>query len=73
MNKQLIKDTIRHSHKLYVYLEDLKDMLFEITNDETIDLDRRKGLYECLKALNDVELYDEIIARLGCIDLGDGK
>ena len=42
--------------------------------DENIDIYDRDALYECLLALNEVELLDEIVARLGCIDLdGDDE
>jgi hypothetical protein len=59
---------------MYGYLEDLREILFELTNDENIDINERYALYECLQALNEVELLDEIVARLGCIDLdGDDE
>jgi hypothetical protein len=59
---------------MYGYLEDLREILFELTNDENIDIYDRSALYECLLALNEVELLDEIVARLGCIDLdGDDE
>ena len=70
----LINESKRTANKLYGYLEDLRDLLFELTNDENIDIYDRNALYECLLALNEVELLDEIVARLGCIDLdGDDE
>lgn len=70
----LINESKRTANKLYGYLEDLRDLLFELTNDENIDIYDRSALYECLLALNEVELLDEIVARLGCIDLdGDDE
>lgn len=62
------------SNRMYGYLEDLRDILFELTNDENVDINERKALYECLQALNEVELLDEIVARLGCINIdGDDE
>lgn len=70
----LINESKRTANTLYGYLEDLRDLLFELTNDENIDIYDRNALYECLQALNEVELLDEIVARLGCIDLdGDDE
>jgi hypothetical protein len=57
---------------MYGYLEDLRDILFELTNDENVDINERNALYECLQVLNEVELLDEIVARLGCINFNDG-
>lgn len=70
----LINESKMAANKLYGHLEDLRDLLFELTNDENIDIYDRSALYECLQALNEVELLDEIVARLGCINLdGDDK
>ncbi len=70
----LINESKRTANKLYGYLEDLRDLLFELTDDKNIDIYNRSALYECLLALNEVELLDEIVARLGCIYLdGDDE
>ena len=72
--RRLVQEAKIYSNRMYGYLEDLRDILFELTNDENIDINERYALYECLQALNEVELLDEIVARLGCIDLdGDDE
>lgn len=72
--RRLVQEAKICSNRMYGYLEDLRDILFELTNDENIDINERYALYECLQALNEVELLDEIVARLGCIDLdGDDE
>jgi hypothetical protein len=68
----LINESKKTANKLYGYLEDLRDLLFELINDENINIYDRNALYECLQVLNEVELLDEIIARLGCINFNDG-
>ena len=71
---RLVQEAKICSNRMYGYLEDLREILFELTNDENIDINERYALYECLQALNEVELLDEIVARLGCIDLdGDDE
>ena len=67
--KKLIREAINSANKMYGHLEDLHDILFELVNDESIDFNERYELEECRQCLNDVELLDEIIARLGCIDI----
>lgn len=72
--RRLVQEAKICSNRMYGYLEDLREILFELTNDENIDINERYALYECLQALNEVELLDEIVARLGCIDLdGDDE
>lgn len=72
--RRLVQEAKICSNRMYGYLEDLRDILFELTNDESIDINERYALYECLQALNEVELLDEIVARLGCIDIdGDDE
>ena len=72
--RRLVQEAKICSNRMYGYLEDLRDLLFELINDENIDIYDRSALYECLQALNEVELLDEIVARLGCIDLdGDDE
>lgn len=72
--RRLVQEAKICSNRMYGYLEDLREILFELTNDENIDIYDRSALYECLLALNEVELLDEIVARLGCIDLdGDDE
>lgn len=70
--RRLVQEAKICSNRMYGYLEDLRDLLFELTNDENIDIYDRSALYECLLALNEVELLDEIVARLGCINFNDG-
>ena len=72
--RRLVQEAKICSNRMYGYLEDLREILFELTYDENIDIYDRCALYECLLALNEVELLDEIVARLGCIDLdGDDE
>ena len=72
--RRLVQEAKICSNRMYGYLEDLREIFFELTNDENIDINERYALYECLQALNEVELLDEIVARLGCIDLdGDDE
>ena len=72
--RRLVQEAKICSNRMYGYLEDLREILFELTNDKNIDINERYALYECLQALNEVELLDEIVARLGCIDLdGDDE
>ena len=70
--RRLVQEAKICSNRMYGYLEDLREILFELTNDENIDINERYALYECLQALNEVELLDEIVARLGCINFNDG-
>lgn len=60
------------ANRMYGYLEDLSDSLAQLKNDENLDMATRIALGEYHNILNDVELLDEIIARLGCIKLNDG-
>lgn len=60
------------ANRMYGYLEDLSDGLTQLKNDENLDMTTRIALGEYLNILNDVELLDEIIARLGCIKFNDG-
>lgn len=71
--RRLVQEAKICSNRMYGYLEDLRDILFELTNDESININERYALYECFEALNEVELLDEIVARLGCIDIGDDE
>ena len=72
--RRLVQEAKICANRMYGYLEDLRDILFELTNDESVDINERYALYECLQALNEVELLDEIVARLGCIDIdGDDE
>ena len=72
--RRLVQEAKICANRMYGYLEDLREILFELTNDESIDINERYALYECLQALNEVELLDEIVARLGCIDIdGDDE
>lgn len=72
--RRLVQEAKICSNRMYGYLEDLRDILFELTNDENVNINERYALYECLQALNEVELLDEIVARLGCINIdGDDE
>lgn len=66
---QLVKCAINSANKMYGHLEDLRDILSELSNDDNLNIYDRVALDDCLKALNEVELLDEIVARLGCIHL----
>jgi uncharacterized protein (UPF0147 family) len=71
---RLIQQAKISANRMYGHLEDLREILLELSNDENINIHERCALYECLQALNEVELLDEIVARLGCIDLdGDDE
>ena len=59
------------ANRMYGYLEDLNDSLVQLKNDENLDMATRIALGEYHNILNDVELLDEIIARLGCIKLNN--
>ena len=58
---------------MYGYLEDLREILLELSNDEDLNIYDRVALDDCLQALNEVELLDEIVARLGCINIEDDE
>ena len=66
MNNKLIMCAIQTANKMYGQLEDLHELLEEITSDDNMNPYDKKALDECKQALNDVELLDELIARLGC-------
>jgi hypothetical protein len=65
----LINESKRVANRMYGDLEYLRDLLLELSNDDDLNIYDRVALDDCLKALNEVELLDEIIARLGCINL----
>lgn len=65
----LINESKRVANNMYGDLEYLRDLLFELTNDKNIDIYNKRAFNEYLQLLNEVELLDEIIARLGCINL----
>ena len=72
--RRLVQQAKISANRMYGYLEDLREILFELTDDKNIDIYDRSALYECLLTLNEVELLDEIVARLGCIYLdGDDE
>ena len=52
---------------MYASLEDLHDILKDITYDESLDYDHRIALLECETVLSAPELLDEIAARIGCL------
>ena len=67
--RRLVQQAIISANRMYGYLEDLHEILDELSYDENVDLNTRVALDEANRLLNDVELLDEIIARLGCIDI----
>lgn len=72
--RRLVQEAIESANKMYGHLEDLKEILFELADDSNIIVHERIALLECHDLLNDVELLDEIVARLGCIDIdGDDE
>lgn len=70
--RRLVQIVKTCANRMYGYLEDLSDGLAQLKNDENLDMATRMALGEYHNILNDVELLDEIIARLGCINLNDG-
>ena len=74
MKSRLVQQAKISANRMYGYLEDLREILLELSNDEDLNIYDRVALNDCLHALNEVELLDEIVARLGCIDLdGDDE
>ena len=69
--RRLVQEAKISANRMYGYLEDLREILLELSNDEYLNIYDRVALDVCLKALNEVELLDEIVARLGCIDIED--
>lgn len=65
--RRLVQQAKISANRMYGYLEDLREILFELSNDEDLNIYDRVALDDCLQALNEVELLDEIVARLGCI------
>lgn len=59
---------INLANKMYGYIEDLNDILSELSNDPCIDDYTRRAIVECYLTLPEPEFLDELIARLGCID-----
>ena len=71
---RLVQQAKISANKMYGHLEDLREILLELSNNEDLNIYDRVALDDCLNALNEVELLDEIVARLGCIDLdGDDE
>lgn len=73
MSDKLIDMAIECANSMYGKLEDLNDVLNELIEDDTIDMNDRLALLECLMALNEPEFLDELIARLGCIKYRDNN
>ena len=73
MKSRLVQQAKISANRMYGYLEDLREILFELSNDEDLNIYDRVALDDCLQALNEVELLDEIIARLGCIYIDDNE
>lgn len=69
--RRLVQQAKISANRMYGYLEDLREILLELSNDEDLNIYDRVALDDCLQALNEVELLDEIVARLGCIDIDD--
>ena len=73
-SRRLVQQAKISANKMYGHLEDLREILLELSNDEDLNIYDRVALDDCLNALNEVELLDEIVARLGCIDInGDDE
>lgn len=73
-SRRLVQQAKISANRMYGYLEDLREILLELSNDEDLNIYDRVALDDCLNALNEVELLDEIVARLGCIDIdGDDE
>ena len=73
-SRRLVQEAKISANKMYGHLEDLREILLELSNDDDLNIYDRVALDDCLQALNEVELLDEIVARLGCIDLdGDDE
>lgn len=71
--RRLVQQAKISANRMYGYLEDLREILLELSNDEDLNIYDRVALDDCLQALNEVELLDEIVARLGCIDIDDNE
>ena len=71
--RRLVQQAKISANRMYGYLEDLREILLELSNYEDLDIHDRVALDDCLKALNEVELLHEIVARLGCIDIEDDE
>ena len=69
--RRLVQQAKISANRMYGYLEDLREILLELSNDDDLNIYDRVALDDCLQALNEVELLDEIVARLGCIDIDD--
>ena len=69
--RRLVQEAKISANRMYGHLEDLREILLELSNDEDLNIYDRVALDDYLKALNEVELLDEIVARLGCIDIED--
>lgn len=69
--RRLVREAKICANRMYGYLEDLREILLELSNDDDLNIYDRVALDDCLQALNEVELLDEIVARLGCIDGDD--
>ena len=68
-SRRLVQEAKISANRMYGYLEDLREILLELSKDDDLNIYDRVALDDCLNALNEVELLDEIIARLGCINL----
>jgi hypothetical protein len=68
--RRIVQQAIICANRMYGYLEDLNDVLSELTDDDNLTYDEQIALEECRAALNEPELLDELIARLGCIKQG---
>ncbi len=71
--RSLAEAAIEISNKMYGHLEDLRDILDELMEDTDLDFNDRYALLECKEALNEPELLDELVARLGCLLYNDDE
>lgn len=67
--KQTVIEAKRVALMVYRRFEELKDILFDLSENKDLTEFERKAFLNYYNELPDVELLDEIIARLGCITL----
>lgn len=64
-----VREAKRVALMVYRRFEELKDILSDLSEDNNLTEFERKAFLNINNELPDVELLDELIARLGCIDL----
>lgn len=73
MAHKLIETIKKCANNIYGDLEDMYDALEELVADESLDIYTKNALEECLDVLITTEYLDELIARLGCININKIK